>query len=98
MALEANEKVVVDVKITSTDKMDDSFKEKDEKYREWTARETREKKVGKAVMVPLIISRDRAVHRDTVRRRKSFAPDVEVDRVLMAKYPPVQCCYSWEVL
>ena len=29
-------KVVVDVKVTSTDKMNDAFKEKDEKYREWT--------------------------------------------------------------
>ena len=78
-------KVVVDVKITSTVKMNDSFREKDEKYREWTTRETREKKVGKAVMVPLIISHDGAVHRDTVRRWKSFAPDLEVDWVRMAQ-------------
>ena len=78
-------KVVVDVKITSTDKMNDSFRDKDEKYREWTTRETREKKVGKAVMVPLIISHDGAVHMDTVRRWKSFAPDVEVDWVRMAQ-------------
>ena len=33
-------KVVVDVKITSTDKMNEAFKEKDEKYREWATRET----------------------------------------------------------
>ena len=45
-------KVVVDVKITSTDKMNEAFKEKDEKYRQWTTTETREKKVSKAVMVP----------------------------------------------
>ena len=44
-----------------------------------------EKKVSKAVMVPLIISHDGAVHRDTVRRWKSFAPDVEVDWVRMAQ-------------
>ena len=39
----------------------------------------------KAVMVPLIISHDGAVHKDTVRRWKSFAPDVEVDWVRMAQ-------------
>ena len=40
-------KVVVDVKITSTDKMNEAFKEKVEKYRYWATEETREKKVGK---------------------------------------------------
>ena len=39
-------KVVVDVKITSTDKMNDEFKKKDDKYGEWTTQETREKKSG----------------------------------------------------
>ena len=78
-------KVVVDVNITSTDKMNKSFKEKDDKYREWATRETREEKVVKAVMVPLIISNDGAVHRDTVRRWKDFAPDIQVDRVRMAQ-------------
>ena len=34
-------KVVVDVKVTSTDKMKEAFKEKDEKYREWATKETR---------------------------------------------------------
>ena len=34
--------VVVDVKVTSTDKMNEAFKEKDDKYREWTSKETRE--------------------------------------------------------
>ena len=29
-------KVVVDVTVTSTDKMNDEFKKKDDKYREWT--------------------------------------------------------------
>ena len=48
-------KVVVDVKITSTADMNKAFKEKDEKYRQWATRETREKKVVMAVMVPLII-------------------------------------------
>ena len=61
-------KVVVDVKVTSTDKMDEAFMEKDTKYREWTTIETREKKVAKAVMVPLIVSNDGAVHKDTVKR------------------------------
>ena len=78
-------KVVVDVKVTSTDKMSEAFKEKDEKYRVWATCETREKKVSKVVMVPIIISRDGAVHRDTVRRWKSFAPDIKVDWVWMAK-------------
>ena len=78
-------KVVVDVKITSTDKMNDAFKEKDDKYREWATRETREKKVMMAVMVPLIISHDGAVHKDTVRRWKSFAPDTKIDWVRMAQ-------------
>ena len=40
-------KAVVDVKITSTDKLNEAFKEKDEKYREWATRETREKKVAR---------------------------------------------------
>ena len=47
-------------------------------------RETREKKVAKAVMVPLIISHDGAVHRDTIRPWKDIAPDVNVDLVRMA--------------
>ena len=53
-------KVVVDVKVTSTDKMNEAFKEKDEKYREWASKETRETKV---VMMPLITSHDGAVAR-----------------------------------
>ena len=57
----------MDVKVTSTDKKNEAFKEKDDKYREWATRETREKKVAMAVMVPLIISHDGAVHKDTVR-------------------------------
>ena len=60
-------KVVVDVKITLTDKMSESFKEKDDKYREWATKETRQKKVVMAVMVPIIISHDGAVHKDTIR-------------------------------
>ena len=36
-------------------------------------------------MVPIIISRDVAVRGDTVRRLKDFAPDINVDRVLMAQ-------------
>ena len=59
---------VVDVKVTSTDNMEKAFKEKDEKYREWTTKDTREKKETKAVLVPLIISHDGAVHKDSVRR------------------------------
>ena len=78
-------KVVVDVKVTSTDKMNEAFKENDEKYREWTMIETREKKVEKAVMVPLIISHDGAVHKDTVRRWMNFASDVNVDWVRTAR-------------
>ena len=64
-------KVVVDVKVTSTDRMNEAFKEKDEKYREWATRETREKKVSMAVMVPVIISHDGAVHKNTVKRWKA---------------------------
>ena len=78
-------KVVVDVKITSTDQMNKAFKEKDDKYREWATKDTREKKVVMAVMVPLIISHDGAVHRDTIRRWKNFAPDIQVDWVRMAQ-------------
>ena len=78
-------KVVVDVKLTSTDKMSEAFKEKDEKYREWATLETREKKVGKVVMVPLIISNDGAVHRDTVKRWNDFSKDIKVDWVRMAQ-------------
>ena len=78
-------KVVVDVKVTSTDKMSEAFKEKDEKYRVWATQETREKKVSKVVMVPIIISHDCAVHRDTVRRWKDFSRDITVDWVRMAQ-------------
>ena len=35
-------KVVVDVKVTSTDKTNEAFKEKDDKYREWATRDARE--------------------------------------------------------
>ena len=38
-----------------------------------------------AVMVPLIISRDGAVHVDTVRRWKTFAPDIKIDCVRIAQ-------------
>ena len=78
-------KAVVDVKVTSTDKMNKAFKEKDEKYREWATRGTREKKVAMAVMAPLIISHDGAVHKDSVRRWKSFAPDIKVNWVRLAQ-------------
>ena len=65
--------------------MNEAFKEKDEKYRVWATQETREKKVGKAVMVPLIISHDGAVHKDTVRRWNDIARDIKVDWVRMAQ-------------
>ena len=52
-------KVVVDVKVTSTDKMNEAFKENDDKCREWATKEMREKKVVMVVMVPLIISHER---------------------------------------
>ena len=42
-------------------------------------------KVEKALMVPLIISNDGAVNRDTGRRWKDFSPDIKVDRVRMAQ-------------
>ena len=80
-----SKKVVVDVKVTSTAKLNEEFKEKDDKYREWGTRETMEKKVAKTVMVPLIISHDGAVHRNSIRRWKDFAPDIKVDWVRMAK-------------
>ena len=75
------EKVVVDVKVTSSDQMNDEFKKNDDKYRVWTTQDTREKKVSKAVMVPLIVSHDGAVHKETVKRWKNFAPDIPVDWV-----------------
>ena len=40
------------MKVTSTEYMEKAFKETDEKYREWATKDTREKKVSKAVMVP----------------------------------------------
>ena len=46
-------KVVVDVKVTSTEKMNEAFKEKDDKYRMWATQETREKKVVMVAIVPL---------------------------------------------
>ena len=39
----------------------------------------------KVVMVPLIISHDGAVHRDTIRRWKNFAPDIQIDWVRMGQ-------------
>ena len=39
----------------------------------------------KAVMVPIIISHDGVVHKDSVRRWKDFASDVKVDWVRMAQ-------------
>ena len=36
-------------------------------------------------MVPLIVSHDGAVHRDTIRRWKDFAPDIKVDWVRMGQ-------------
>ena len=66
-------KVVVDVKVTSTDDMSKSFMEKDEKDCEWTTSETLGEKVVVA-MVPQIISHDRAIHRVTVGRWKSSLP------------------------
>ena len=53
------------MKVTSTDKLNDAFKEKEKKCREWTTQETQEKKVAMAVMVLLIISRQGAIHRDS---------------------------------
>ena len=44
-----------------------------------------EKKVAKAVMVPLIVSHGGAVHKDTVKRWKNFAPDINVDWVRMTQ-------------
>ena len=64
--------------------MNETFWEKDEKYRVWATSETREKIVSKVVMVPLIISHDGEVHRDSARRWKCFAPDINVDWVRMA--------------
>ena len=78
-------KVVVDVKITSTDDMNKVFRKKDDKYREWATKDTREKNVAKVVMVPLIISHDGAVHRDSVRRWKNYAPEIKVDWARMAQ-------------
>ena len=51
----------------------------------WATSETQEKKVSKVVMVPIILSHDGAVHNDTVRRWKDFAPDIRVDWVRMAQ-------------
>ena len=73
------------MKVTSTDKLNDEFKKKDDKYRKWTTQETREKKVEMAVMVRLIVSHDRAVHGDAVMRSKDISSDIKVDRVRMAQ-------------
>ena len=73
------------MKVTSTDKMNEAFKEKDEKYREWTTLETGEKKVVMVVMVPLIISNDGVIIKDSVKRWMDFAPDIKVDWVRMAQ-------------
>ena len=69
------------MKVTSTDKMNEAFREKDDKYRVRATSETREKKDSKVVMVPLIISHDGTVNKDSVRRWKNFATDIQVDWV-----------------
>ena len=73
------------MKITSTEDMNKAFNNKNDKYLKWTTMETKEKKVVKAVMVPLIVSHDGAIHRDTVMRWKDFAKDIDVDRVRMGQ-------------
>ena len=45
-------------------------------------------KVSKVVMVPLIISHDGVLHKDTVMRWKDLAPDIKVDCVRMAPKCP----------
>ena len=65
--------------------MNKAFREKDDKYRVRPTQETQEKKVAKAVMVPFVISHNGAVHKDTIRRWKNFAPDIQVDWVRMAQ-------------
>ena len=60
-------------------------KKKDDMYREWTRKDTREKKVAKAEMVPIIILHDDTVHRETVRRWNDFAKDIKIDWVRMAQ-------------
>ena len=44
-----------------------------------------EKKVTKVVIVPVIISHDGAVHKDTVKRRRDFSPDINVDWAWIAQ-------------
>ena len=75
----------MDVKITSTEDMNKAFIEKNDKYLKWTTKETREKKVVQAVMVPLIVSHDGAIHRDLVNWWNHFAKDIEIDWVRMAQ-------------
>ena len=65
--------------------MSKAFKEKDVKYREWATKDMREKKVGKVVIVALIVSHNGAVHKDSVRRWTNFAPVIKVDWVRMAQ-------------
>ena len=60
--------------ITSTVKMNDAFREKEDKYSVWATRETREKKVAKAVMVALIISHDGAYIMTLLEDEKSLHP------------------------
>ena len=73
------------MKVTSTAQRNKVFMEKDDKTRDWALKETREKNVAMAVMVPLIVSHDGAVHKDTVRQWKDIAPDIQVDCVRMAQ-------------
>ena len=66
-------KVVVGVKITSTEDMGKAFEKRRQIPRVDFPGETREKNVAMAVTVPLIISHDGAVHKDSIRRWKVFA-------------------------
>ena len=53
--------------------MNRAFKEKDGKYRLWATKEAGEKKVGKAVMVPVVVSNDGAIHKVSIEIWKTFA-------------------------
>ena len=65
--------------------MNKALNEKNDKHMKWTTMETKEKKVDKAVMVPLIISHDGTIHRDSVNRWNHFAKDIKIDWVRIAQ-------------
>ena len=64
--------------------VNEAFREKVEKYRDWTMKETREKKVSKAVLEPVMVSHDDQSTKNC-QPWKDLSPDIQIDCVRMGQ-------------